>query len=602
MNRRAIDLCLDLFGAVLAGEEKPDDHARTVPYGIVIEASANYARKRILARLSSAKLDAKQLNATFHKSWKVIRDTSREELFIHQILHYLTTYGTDFTSDFVYFPAEELQLPDVGKLPIRVIRGLSHEELVEKCLEMLASGVALEEATIDAVLELLGVLNYQFTSVDHVLNKEARIKIIAQTGIYPSQPVEFLRYLVFRATESTLLIKNSDSITAIKEKKLDVSESLEKFGLAKCAEIFRRFKPLWLAFKANPKNVSRINEISRLSRRHHVPLPLDVLNTVTHIHHSETAIREALTRVNNFRKIRLLNALHTRRSGVDAYLYRIRDGRSWAKATRPSEANYYRDVFDLVYENLVDSLDLAGQRVRYPEGIDYALPSSQKMFVGNVPAGTRITSKNLVSGVYWENDWGANDLDLSALSLEGKVGWNSAYKGGGILYSGDITDAPEGATELLFTEGALAHPALSVLNIYDGKEGCRFKIIVGSAPQVTENYMFDPNQLILEADCKMVGRQQILGIFLPAAEGQLTFVLVNAGFGSMSVSSGSTHCDLARRALFLQFSETLSFRKLLEDAGAHIVREGEAEIDLRPGSLAKDTFVKLLHPNPIHST
>ena len=71
-------------------------------------------------------------------------------------------------------------------------------------------------------------------------------------------------------------------------------------------------------------------------------------------------------------------------------------------------------------------------------------------------------------------------------------------------------------------------------------------------------------------------------------------MLVNAGFGSMSVSSGSKHCDLARRALFLQFTETLSFRKLLKDAGAQIVTDGNPDVDLRPEHLAKDTFVRLL--------
>ena len=596
MNKLAIKLGLELFGAVPSGSPQDADPAKTLPLGLVLDEQAAYALEEILDYFRANQLSAEQLNATFHKSWKVIRDSSREELFLHQILHYFTTYGTDFTSDYVYFPAEKLELPELKKVQIRVIRGLPHEALIEKCLKMLASGMALAEETIEAVLNLLDALGYQFTSVDDIRNKEAAVRIIAKSGVYPSHPSEFLRYLVYKATESTLLIKNKETIQAIKEKKLDVSKDLEGYGLARCAEIFRRFKPLWLAFKSHPANIRRINEIGRLARRYHKPLPVDVLNTVTSIVYASEEIQTALAKVNNFRKTRLLNALNTRLNLANAFLYRVRNGKSFAKVqANPQHLDYYRRAYDLVYTDLVSSLNLRGKKVRYPEKVDYALPATEKMFVGNFPAGTRITSEDLVGGVYWENAWGANDLDLSALSLEGKVGWNAAYKDrGGMYYSGDVTDAPNGATELLYTILNLSHPALAINNIYRGEAGCKFKIIVGTAPDVEENYMLNPNELILEAECNMVGRQQILGIFMPGPDERISFTLVNAGFGSMSVSGNSPHSDLARQALFYQFSNPISFRKLLLDAGAGIVSEGEVDYELRPEGLEKSTFMELL--------
>lgn len=595
MNKKAIELSLELFGAVPAGPPKPTVFKKTLPYGVVLDETAAYAMKTVLRYFKANQLNAEQLNATFHKSWKVIRDSSREELFIHQILHYFTTYGTNFTSDYVYYPAEELELPELKKLRIRVIKGLPASELIDKCLKMLSSGMALAEETIEALLNLLEELKHTFTSVDHIRNKEAAVRIIAKSGVYPSHPSEFLRFLIYQATDSTLLIKSKETIEAIKNKKLNVAKHLDAYGLERCAEVFRRFKPLWLAFKSNKSNIKRINEIGRLARRHHKPLPVDVLNTVTSIVYSPEQIKEALSSVNNFRKSRLLNSLNTRLNQADAFLYRIRNGKSYSKA-KPDQKHlaYYRKVFNIVYADLVDCLKVQGKKIRYPEDIDYALPSTEKMFVGNFPAGTRITARNLVSGVYWEDAWGANDLDLSALSLEGKVGWDAAYKGQGLLYSGDMTEAPNGATELLYTNGYLGHPALAINNIFSGKEGCKFKIIVGSAPKVEANYMFDPNELILEAECNMVGRQQILGIFLPEMDGRLSFVLVNAGFGSMSVSGNTPHSDLARKALFYQFSRPISFRQLMLDAGAEIVTEGDSDNDLRPEGLQKDTFIELL--------
>ena len=595
MKTRLIELSLQLFNAVPKGVSQTPDFKKTLEYGIIADEFASHAMTDILSYFKANNLSSEQLNATFHKSWIVIKDTSREELFIHQMLHYLTTYGSNFTSDYVYFPAEKLEIPAIKKIPLKVIRGLASNELIEKSLGMLSSGIALDETTIDNLLELLSELNYEFETVDHIKNKEALIKIIAKSNIYPSSPVEFLRYLVYLTTDSTLLIKNQETIETIKTFNYNLSNHLNEFGLKRCAEIFNRFKPLWLAFKSNRYNKPLINEISRLSKKYHQPLSVDVLNTITSIVYSEGEVKTALSKANNFRKVRLLNALKTRLNEPDTFLYRIRNGKSYANI-KIAELNldYLKSMYDLVYADLVEGLNLKGKRIKYPSNIDYALPSSEKLFVGNYPVGTKITAENLVSGVYWENVWGANDLDLSALTLTGKVGWNSDYESDGLLYSGDITDAPEGATELLYTKNDLPSPALSVCNIYNGKVGCKIKIIVGVATEISANYMFDPNELLLEAETNMIARNQILGIFLPEANNQLSFILVNAAFGSMSVSSQSVQSTFARNALYYQYASPISFRQLLVDAGAILTDDENAEIDLMPQNLQKDTLINIL--------
>ncbi|MGH1363685.1 MAG: hypothetical protein ACRBF0_09020 [Calditrichia bacterium] len=594
MNTTAIELGLKLFSAVPKNTSQATSFETSLKYGVIVDRHASYAQAEILNYFVKNKLSAEQLNATFHKSWQVIENSSRQELFVHQILHYLTTYGTDFTSEFVYFPAEHLSLPKATKIPLRVVRGIESAELINMALDMLSSGIALDEITLDDLLDLLDALDYKFTSVSHIKNKEASVKVISRTGIYPDSPVEFLRFLVYLSTGTTLLIKNDETIKAIKESELPIAEHVAAFGLKKCAEIFNRFKPLWLSFKTNRTNRAAINEINRLAKRHHKPMPVDVLNSVTSISYSTTEVLEALQQVNNFRKIRLLNALNIRLNAADTFLYRIRNGKSFSKEKHTNKsALYYRTMFNLVYENLLDSLDLAGKKVAYPENIDYALPVSEKMFVGNFPVGTKITSENLASGIYWENKWGANDLDLSALQLSGKVGWNSVFKSKGLLYSGDITDAPNGATELLYTKKNLPNPALSIANIYSGTLGCKFKIIIGSAPRVRENYMFDPNELILEAESTMKGSQQILGLFLPEEGNTVSFVIINTVFGSMSVSSNSIHNQNARKALYFQYASPISMRKLLTDAGAILVSDEKSEINLMPHHLSKSTIVTI---------
>ncbi|MEM1319006.1 MAG: hypothetical protein AAGG75_02055 [Bacteroidota bacterium] len=596
MSKKIIKLSLQLFGAVPKGELCEAKHSKTLKYGLVLDQYAAYALNDVLEFLEEDQLNGEQLNATFHKSWKIIKNSKQEELAVHQLLHYSTTYGTNFSSKYIYFPTEKLTIPAIKKLAIRVIQGVPPEELIEKALAMLSSGIALAEETVDALLAVLEELGYVFTTVDHIKNKEALVKIIAAKKIYPSPPTEFLRYLVYLATESTLLIKSDDTIKKIKEAKPDISTHLNQFGLKKCATIFNRFKPLWLAFKSNARNKPLINELNRLSKRYHRPMPVDVLNTITSTQYKEGQVIQALYKVNNFRKIRLLHALNTRLNAADVFLYRIRNGRSFSKKEKMTEKwEYFQAMYQLVYENLLETLSLYGTKIKYPVQVDYSLPASEKMFVGNFPVGTKITSAKLVSGVYWRNEWGAEDLDLSSLNVEGKVGWNSNFKAKGLLYSGDVTDATHGATELLYSKHTLEVPSLSILNIYTGSVGCKFKIIVGKASKVRQNYMFDPNELILEAETHMVGRQQILGIFLPEADQQLSFVLVNAGFGNISVSGNSVHSDHARKALLYQYAAPISFRKLLLDAGATLVgKEEDASVDLMPQQLTKNTFIDLL--------
>ena len=46
----------------------------------------------------------REWNQTFHKSWSTIVESSDLELFLHQIFHYMTTYGPGVDSSFVYLP------------------------------------------------------------------------------------------------------------------------------------------------------------------------------------------------------------------------------------------------------------------------------------------------------------------------------------------------------------------------------------------------------------------------------------------------------------------------------------------------------------------
>ncbi|MCB1144347.1 MAG: hypothetical protein KDK54_18990 [Leptospiraceae bacterium] len=108
----------------------------------------------------------------------------------------------------------------------------------------------------------------------------------------------------------------------------------------------------------------------------------------------------------------------------------------------------------------------------------------------NIIIGTQIYAEKLAIGIYWRNDWGVRDMDISALNISGKVGWDSYYnQSNELLYSGDITNAPKGAVEYLYAQNGLSDPTLITNNIFNGEETASYKIILGRGDDINYDYM-----------------------------------------------------------------------------------------------------------------
>jgi len=578
---------LKLFNAVLAKET--DEKPFISEDGFVIEPDAIWAKKEILTFYSKEKLNGNDLNKTFHKSWQKIKDSSRIDLLIEQINHYISTYGSNY-QDEIYIPKEVLNVPDL-KLTFKVIKAYTKEEMQEKCLSLLKSGIALKEETIDDLLYILHTeLEYNFTGKENIRNKEAIIKIADLYNIYPENPVEFFRYVIYKTTNTTLLIKNDELIDLIKLSKFNPTYLFENFGLEKLAEIFNRFKPLFLAYKNRaPKT---INKISKLSKIHHQPLISNPLNDATNTL-LETSDLHWLENATPFALFKALSACYSRMYGQDTFVYRIRNGKSWTRkgtTTSVNELNY-----DFILNYLKSKYDLSGKKFYFPENVEFGLPTSEKMFVGNIPTGTRFYDEKLAIGVYWEDAWGGFDLDLSGLNIAGKIGWNAAYNhnNGQLMYSGDMTSAPKGAVEYLYANKGLAAPTLVMNNVYYGDSNCGYKIIIGKGDHISYDYMMNPNNLFAEARCNSVQKQTILGMLLPK-NGKQCFILLNFGAGQSHVSGNSEVSMMATNALYQQWYESISFNHLVEELGATITSDqAEADFNFSLETLEKDSFTKI---------
>ncbi|MCD0477554.1 hypothetical protein LPB90_03760 [Chryseobacterium sp. LC2016-29] len=578
---------LKLFNAVLA--KKSNEKPFISDEGFIIEPDALWAKKEIISYYSKEKLNGNDLNKTFHKSWQKIKESSRIELLIEQINHYISTYGSDFQNE-IYIPKEVLNVPDL-KLTFKVIKAYTEEEMQEKCLSLLKSGIALKEETIDDLLYILHTeLEYDFTGKENIRNKEAVIKIADRYDIYPENPVEFFRYVIYKTTRTTLLIKSNDLIDDIKKSKFNPTYLFENFELEKMAEIFNRFKPLFLAYKNRaPKT---INKISKLSKVYHQPLISNPLNNATNIL-LESSDLHWLENATPFALFKALSACYSRMYGQNTFVYRIRNGKSWTKrgtATSVNELNY-----DFILNYLKSKYNLSEKKFYFPKDIAFGLPTSEKMFVGNIPTGTRFYGERLAIGIYWEDAWGANDLDLSGLNIAGKIGWNAAYNqdNGQLMYSGDMTSAPNGAVEYLYANKYLNTPTLVMNSVFSGDSNCGYKIVIGKGDDISYDYMMNPNNLFAETKCNSVQKQTILGMLLPK-DGKQCFVLLNFGAGNSHISGTSEVSTMATNALYQQWYESISFNHLIEKLGAIITSEKEeADFDFSLKTLEKDSFTKI---------
>lgn len=569
---------LKLFNAVL--HKDTNSKPFISKEGFIISSGAIWSKDEIVRHLLNEKLSGNDLNKTFHKSWKTIQESSRFELLQHQILHYISTYGSDF-KDEVYIPREVLDLEGTT-LKYKVINSYTREEFIDKALGLLKSGIALKEETVNDLISLLvDELDYKFTGDEGIKNKEAIVKIAELYKVFPKNNVEFFRYIIYRTTGETLLIKNDNLISKIKSSNFNPSQQFKDFGLDNLSEIFNRFKPLFLGFKDRcPKT---INKLSKLSKKNHKPLVQNPLNNVTSIKLEESDLHW-LENATIFSLFKALQALHSRIYGQNTFMYRIRNGKSWLREKQTNTENLEHN-FNLIMDFMKSKYSLNGKSFYLPSDVKYALPTSEKMFVGNIPTGTKFLGDNLAVGIYWENEWGATDLDLSAINIDGKVGWNSSYnQNNNLLYSGDITSAPNGAVEYLYAKDNVP-TSLVRNNVFRGNDNCDYKIVIGKGDNIDRNYMMNPSKLFAEVKCQSVQKQTILGIF---STGE--FTILNFGEGHLRVSTGNSEKPI--EALMYQWSNPLTFNWMISELGG-IVKDTEKDVDYNFSldNLQKDSFL-----------
>jgi hypothetical protein len=243
------------------------------------------------------------------------------------------------------------------------------------------------------------------------------------------------------------------------------------------AGFFNRYKKVFLAIKKIKwlaKEVKTyINLISRESKEFHKPVSTPLIKSVTSSINLEEAINAILESAKTRELVALANALTYR---IALLTDKTIDEKDYILFVTNRLGGSYRapltirhSVTDLVKATLVlkDAIKSRITKKAKELGmsivvdkdslLDIAIPYTLNEFCGNIPNGSTITypfddSDYVAVGVTWYNtpEGQRVDLDLSVSNESSKIGWDGSYGDSEVVFSGDITDAENGAAELLY--------------------------------------------------------------------------------------------------------------------------------------------------------
>jgi len=531
-------------------------------------------------------------NTTFYQSVSDVIDKSRFALYIDQILHYTSTYGTEHQGT-PYIPNQEFGAPStpvINFADCKVITPITVEEIDDKICGMLNSGIALKQETIEDLVSLIDEFEI-LISYRSIKNIEAKMYFFKKYSMLPDSAEEMVRYLVYLHTGNTLLIKSPETLRLIMANPMSIESLVDSFGIEKLASVFFRYKPLFLAMKCDP-NKKTINKLRRLANKHHKPFVAGYWETVLSKTHNAVEFLDKIADVSNFKKVRLIKAIDERLFNSSHKLFIIRNGKTHTEPVKPRNTQDYTVMKSLLRGTLIEELSKKACKVCLPTDIRLAIPSSQKTFIGNIPFGSYIlpSKQNSIFGIVWRGQDGAQDLDLAYTNLNGdRIGWNSDYysEGQDIVYSGDMTTANPEACEYMFCKKGLADGIITV-NAFSAEPNSKCNFFVGNTDEDFTVTRGTVSQDVIKFNTQLtINGETSVGFYI---DGKIYFTDLNTGKNRVSCFTPKMRESVQ---YFVDTKDTfLYWDEVLTAAGFTITDSDNCDIDLSNGDIA--TMISLL--------
>ena len=411
-----------------------------------------------------------------------------------------------------------------------------------------------------------------------------------------------VRFAVYHLTGRTLLIKNKELIYDLRmrttnDKMIYIHNQMIKFGLEELSSVFFRYKPIFLALRVQGSHMRELtNKLRKLANKHHKPFVAGYWETI--LTKKDFNVQELMSKVkslSNFKLVRLIKAIDVKSSSSASKFFLIRNGKTFIKENYdtvvPSRLLWMREIF---MESLVSNIkEKQLGRVKLPTNMRLAVPTSEKTYVGNIPFGSYIipSKSNSIFGINWFGSDGAQDLDLSFMSLDGsKIGWNSTFYSDekNIVYSGDMTSANPEACEYMFCKYGLEDGIISV-NAYNAQPDSKYRFFVGQTNDDFTVSRETPSESMIDFSAPMsITGESCIGFYV---DGRIYFSDLNQGGGRVSSFTKKT------KSMIEYFVDTkdsfVYWDEILTLAGCKIVvGDDECDVDLSDGDVS--TMISLL--------
>lgn len=458
-------------------------------------------------------------NSTFYKAWDDIRYRTRWELFLDQVHHYASTYGTNFKGETwtmndgysVEFPFNEL----------KVLERITMDELIPEIQKLGYSNIAFSKEVLDFLFE-----NKQYLEIDKIQNRSLKMMCIPDNYQFKNGQ-ECLNWILWKFFNIEMLVKNKETFQKIQPHPAMLNILFKNREVL--ASVFYRNKDIFMQFKKCKELGHIVNVIRKLATKLHKPMKKSDWLRLDEFSKLERAI--IFRKASIFKLVQMYNVL----SNPTGY-YVIRNGKAFYKETMEREVN--PEILDELLRNIVAKVPEV-EAVALPKGIELAMPTSEKNFIGDIPLGSYVecSEENTMIGIYWKNEYGARDLDLHVLTSAGyNIGWNGSYKdGGSILFSGDMTNAVPEATEIMWFKKKPQDSIVSV-NEFQGQSKYYYDIFIAqeSTTNFDRGYMVDPRNVIYKARMEFENKKDVtLGFF---KDGKFIFHSCNVGNGRVPTS------------------------------------------------------------------
>ena len=578
--------------------------------------------------------NAVQFNSTFYQDFRTVRDMTNLERVLDQIMHYMSTYGREMVGLEArpYIPVRDFDFEGIPGMNISVDQILVIQMVDDKVLGDMVDNMVKTVKAPNIMMRTGFQYLWPYMSVSDKDIQSFELKCIYydETGRVPSQNIDFLRYMVYKTTGRPMLIKDRTTIEIIKRANPDYKliGLWQKCDINSMAEIFYRYKPLFLAFKhigtlrgwhehtaSNPNMAHVINRIRRAAVEHHKPLNEASVQNMIRMYIQGKSVAHLVAKASNRDLVKIINSLLNSLEAEQPRVFNIRNGKAYvAEGVTKTRKEYQKrnEMMTYIYNQLIARMGDKYKNVVFvmPEHIEYTVPTSEKQMVYTYPWGTRIKvpgDGGYTIGMHWfdQNDQRV-DLDLHMNGINGAhIGWNAGYYNSEATYSGDMTAAPQpnGAAEAVEFRTRNNDYNMTV-NKFSGPDNVDFKLFVSKGHVGSTGYKFTYHP---EDDLIPTIPMQFMGL-----DGNtMNIGIVRRGdfyFYGGRISSGivpAQNYNQFIQGVSAKISSMLLMKEFLEDCGATVMsqvpdsavnQEGEemAVIDLSPETLIPTTLFDVI--------